>query len=94
MKLLVDRDDDANHDQVQWVGFDRLECDGNINQQVLLIGYRSGFQVWDIEEADNVCDLVSKHDGPVSFLKLLPNPIASKGSKDKFAINRPLLVVC
>ncbi|XP_034678399.1 autophagy-related protein 18f isoform X3 [Vitis riparia] len=91
---IVDRDDDANHDQVQWAGFDKLECDGNINRQVLLLGYRSGFQVWDVEEADNVRDLVSRHDGPVSFLQMLPNPVASKGSKDKFADSRPLLVVC
>ena len=94
MKFLVDRDDDANHDQVQWVGFDRLECDGNINRQVLFLGYRSGFKVWDIEEADNVRDLVSIHDGLVSFLQMLPNLVASKGSKDKFVISRPLLVVC
>lgn len=91
---IVDRDDDASHDQVQWAGFDKLECDGNINRQVLLLGYRSGFQVWDVEEADNVRDLVSRHDGPVSFLQMLPSPVASKGSKDKFADSRPLLVVC
>lgn len=79
---------------MQWAGFDKLECDGNISRQVLLLGYRSGFQVWDVEEADNVRDLVSRHDGPVSFLQMLPKPIASKRSKDKYADSRPLLVVC
>lgn len=39
-------------------------------------------------------DLVSRHDGPVSFMQMLPKPIASKGLEDKFADRRPLLVVC
>ncbi|PON61475.1 Breast carcinoma amplified sequence [Parasponia andersonii] len=91
---IVDRDDDASHDQVNWAGFDKLEIEGDITRQVLLLGYRSGFQVWDVEEADNVRDLVSRHGGPVSFMQMLPKPIASKRSEDKFADSRPLLVVC
>lgn len=79
---------------MQWAGFDKLECEGNNIRQVLLLGYRSGFQVWDVEEADNVRDLVSRHDGPVSFLQMLPKPIASKRSQDKYADSHPLLVVC
>lgn len=63
-------------------------------QQVLLLGYRSGFQVWHVDESNNVRDLVSRHDGPVSFMQMVPNPIASKRSEDKFANSRPLLVVC
>lgn len=63
-------------------------------QQVLLLGYRSGFQVWHVDESNNVRDLVSRHDGPVSFMQIVPNPIASKRSEDKFASSRPLLVVC
>ncbi|XP_042483172.1 autophagy-related protein 18f-like isoform X2 [Macadamia integrifolia] len=90
---IVDRDDDASRDQVQWAGFDKLECDGDIIRQVLLLGYRSGFQVWDVEEANNVLELVSRHDGPVSFLQMQPKPIGSKGSEDKFVDDRPLLVV-
>ncbi|GAV60852.1 WD40 domain-containing protein/BCAS3 domain-containing protein [Cephalotus follicularis] len=91
---IVDRDVDGSHDQVLWAGFDKLEGEGGIARRVLLLGYRSGFQVWDVEEADNVRDLVSRHDGPVSFLQMLPKPIASKGSGDKFAGSRPLLAVC
>ncbi|KAK9268924.1 hypothetical protein L1049_000689 [Liquidambar formosana] len=91
---IVDRDDDASHDQVHWAGFDKLECEGDVIRRVLLLGYRSGFQVWDVEEADNVRDLVSKHDGPVSFMQMLPKPLASKSLGDKFADSRPLLVVC
>ncbi|XP_043688630.1 autophagy-related protein 18f-like isoform X2 [Telopea speciosissima] len=90
---IVDRDEDGSRDQVQWAGFDKLECDGDVIRQVLLLGYRSGFQVWDVEEANNVLELVSRHDGPVSFLQMQPKPIASKRSEDKFVDVRPLLVV-
>jgi len=71
-----------------------LEGEGDIVEQVLLLGYRSGFQVWHVDESNNVRDMVSKHDGPVSFMQMVPNPIASKKSEDKFASSRPLLVVC
>ncbi|KAJ8763665.1 hypothetical protein K2173_003137 [Erythroxylum novogranatense] len=91
---IVDRDDDANHNQVLWAGFDKLECESGVIRRVLLLAYRSGFQVWDVEEADNVCDLVSRNDGPVSFLQMLPKPMASDRSEDRFAESRPLLVVC
>ncbi|BBH01913.1 homolog of yeast autophagy 18 F [Prunus dulcis] len=79
---------------VNWAGFDKLEGEGNVTRQVLLLGYRSGFQVWDVEESDNVRDLVSRYDGPVSFMQMLPKPIASKRLEDKFEESRPLLVVC
>lgn len=79
--------------KVQWAGFDKLECEGNIVRQVLLLGYRSGFQVWDVEEADDVRELVSRHDGSVSFLQMQQKPLPSKRSADKFADVRPLLVV-
>ncbi|KAK7324650.1 hypothetical protein VNO77_28379 [Canavalia gladiata] len=91
---IVDRDDDPDHDQVIWAGFDKLEGEGEVIQQVLLLGYRSGFQVWHVDESNNVRDLVSRHDGPVSFMQMVPNPIASKRSEDRFANSRPLLVVC
>ncbi|KAF6159248.1 hypothetical protein GIB67_032019 [Kingdonia uniflora] len=89
---IVDRANEANCDQVQWAGFDKLE-EGDDIRQVLLLGYRSGFQVWDVEEADNVHELVSRHDGPVSFLQMQQNPLASMKQKDKYADLRPLLVV-
>ncbi|KDP39046.1 hypothetical protein JCGZ_00803 [Jatropha curcas] len=90
---IVDRDDDGNNDKVQWAGFDELEDEDGVIRRVLLLGYPSGFQVWDVEEADNVRDLVSRHDGPVSFMQMLPKPITSMQSVDKFADSRPILVV-
>nr|XP_010908141.1 autophagy-related protein 18f isoform X1 [Elaeis guineensis] len=92
---IPDRDD-AGRDQVlevHWAGFDKLECEGNVLQQVLLLAYRSGFQVWDVEQEDDVKQLVSRHDGPVSFLQMQKKPISTKGSEDKFTDVRPLLVV-
>lgn len=63
-------------------------------RQVLLLGYWSGFQVWDVDDSNNVRDLVSRQDGPVSFMQMVPTPIVSKRPEDKFADKRPLLVVC
>ncbi|XWS27898.1 hypothetical protein CRYUN_Cryun25bG0019600 [Craigia yunnanensis] len=91
---IVDREDDSGYDQVLWAGFDKLEGVEDVIRQVLLLGFRSGFQVWDVEEADNVRDLVSIRDGPVSFMQMLPKPVAAKRSGDKLADSRPLLVVC
>lgn len=80
-------------DKVHWAGFDKLEHEGGLLRQVLLLGYRSGFQVWDVEQADDVRQLVSRHDGPVSFLQMQKKLIPSKKPEDKFADVRPLLVV-
>ncbi|XAR67484.1 hypothetical protein NMG60_11002258 [Bertholletia excelsa] len=91
---IVDRDSDGSHDQVLWAGFDKLEWEGDTTRQVLLLGYRSGFQVWDIEEPENVHILVSRHDGPISFMQVLPKPNGPKKSEDKFVDSRPLLAVC
>ncbi|KAK3001077.1 hypothetical protein RJ639_022248 [Escallonia herrerae] len=91
---IVDRENDANNDQVYWAGFDKLECEGDITRQVLLLGYRFGFQVWDFEESDNVRELISRYDGPVSFMQMLPKLVASKRSGDTFADSRPLLAIC
>ncbi|OIW03164.1 hypothetical protein TanjilG_11801 [Lupinus angustifolius] len=92
---IVDKDDDDDdNDHVIWAGFDKLEGEGEIIQRVLLLGYRFGFQVWHVDESNNVHDIVSRHDGPVSFMQGVPNPVGSKRSEDKFANSRPLLVVC
>ncbi|KAL9255259.1 Autophagy-related protein [Drosera capensis] len=91
---IVDRDDDARRDQVLWAGFDKLECGGGAIRKVLLLGYRYGFQVWDVEEAHNVRYLVSRQDGAVSFLQMLPRPLEAIRPDDKFSESRPLLVLC
>ncbi|CAA6656547.1 unnamed protein product [Spirodela intermedia] len=79
--------------QVQWAGFDKLEAEGGILRQVLLLGYSSGFQVWDVEEADDVHQLVSRHDGPVSFLQMQRRPASAMPYEDRFADAHPLLAI-
>ncbi|TVU34857.1 hypothetical protein EJB05_16711 [Eragrostis curvula] len=90
---IASHEEDGGRDQVQWAGFDKLECGGGMLRQVLLLAYKSGFQVWDVEHADDVRQLESRHDGPVSFIQLLKNPIATEKSEDRFADVRPLLAV-
>ncbi|XP_073028036.1 autophagy-related protein 18f-like isoform X3 [Primulina eburnea] len=89
-----ERDSETNHDQVLWAGFDKLELERGITRQVLLLGYSHGFQVWDVEVADCVRNQVSRNDGPVSFMQMLPKPISSKQTADKFSDSRPLLIIC
>ncbi|GJM92906.1 hypothetical protein PR202_ga09412 [Eleusine coracana subsp. coracana] len=90
---IASHEEDSGRDQVQWAGFDKLECGGGIIRQVLLLAYKSGFQVWDVEHADDVRQLESRHDGPVSFIQLLKNPIGTEKSEDIYADARPLLAV-
>ncbi|CAN4102774.1 unnamed protein product [Withania somnifera] len=91
---IVERENESSHDQVLWAGFDMLESERGTTRQILLLGCRSGFQVWDVEDGDNVCNLDSRHDGPVSFVQVLPKLIASKNHDDKFSVNRPMLILC
>ncbi|XP_008809283.1 autophagy-related protein 18h-like isoform X2 [Phoenix dactylifera] len=79
-------------DQVLWAGFDKLEFGPSSFKHVLLLGYSNGFQVLDVEDASNVCELVSKRDGPVTFLQIQPIPAKSEGSEG-FRASHPLLLV-
>jgi len=91
--ILPSDEDDRNREQVQWAGFDKLELGrGNI-RHVLLLAYTNGFQVWDIEDADDVHEIVSKRDAPVAFLKIQPRPITLDTEDSKFKDVLPLLLV-
>lgn len=81
--------------QVQWSNFDKLELGSGEIREVLLLTYLNGFQVWDVQDANNVHELVSRRDGPVAFLRLQPKPIVQEsidGVVD-FKGARPLLLV-
>ena len=80
-------------EQVQWAGFDKFELGRGIIRHVLLLAYANGFQVWDIEDADDVHEIVSKRDAPVAFLKIQPRPIALDTEDYKFKDVLPLLLV-
>ncbi|XP_072959818.1 autophagy-related protein 18g-like [Typha angustifolia] len=79
-------------DQVLWTGFDKLELGPSSFKHVLLVGYSNGFQVLDVEDASNVCELVSKRDGPVTFLQMQPIPAKSE-STEGFRASHPMLLV-
>ncbi|CAM6025993.1 unnamed protein product [Sphagnum balticum] len=88
-------EDDHQREQVQWANFDKLELVTGEIRQVLLLTYLNGFQVWDVEEASNVHEIVSLRDGPVAFLCLQPQPIVQKthDGGGEFKGVRPLLLV-
>lgn len=79
-------------DQVIWAGFDKLELGPSGFKKVLLVGYQNGFQVLDVEDASNFSELVSKRDGPVTFLQMQPFPAKSDGDQG-FRKSHPLLLV-
>ncbi|XP_020211839.1 autophagy-related protein 18g [Cajanus cajan] len=79
-------------DQVTWAGFDTLELDPSNFRRVLLLGYLNGFQVLDVDDASGFSELVSKRDGPVSFLQMQPFPIGCDG-QEGFRKSHPLLLV-
>nr|DAD33509.1 TPA_asm: hypothetical protein HUJ06_012360 [Nelumbo nucifera] len=79
-------------DQVLWAGFDKLEIGQSAFKHVLLLGYSNGFQVLDVEGAANVGELVSKRDGPVTFLQMQPIPEKPEGCEG-FRASHPLLLV-
>ncbi|KAK4273510.1 hypothetical protein QN277_021893 [Acacia crassicarpa] len=88
----ISADGHDRKDQVLWACFDRLELGSSSFKNVLLLGYSNGFQVLDVDDASNVCELVSKRDDPVSFLQMQPIPTKSDGCKG-FSASHPLLLV-
>ncbi|KAI7984290.1 Autophagy-related protein 18g [Camellia lanceoleosa] len=84
---------DDRKDQVTWAGFDKLEFGPTAFKHVLLLGYQNGFQVFDVEDASNLSELVSKRDGPVTFLQMLPVPAKCDGDEGFRSLHPLLLVV-
>ncbi|KAJ6928850.1 autophagy-related protein 18h-like isoform X1 [Populus alba x Populus x berolinensis] len=81
-------------DQVLWASFDKLELGPGSLRNVLLLGYSSGFQVIDVEDASNITELVSRRDDPVTFLQMQPLPAKSEGCKGEgYRASHPLLLV-
>ncbi|KAG0623769.1 hypothetical protein M758_3G200500 [Ceratodon purpureus] len=91
----LNHEDDRQREQVQWSNFDKLELSSGEIRQVLLLTYLNGFQVWDVQDASNVHELVSRRDGPVAFLRLQPKPVlqAPIDGVEDFRGAHPLLLV-
>lgn len=83
---------DDRKEQVLWAGFDKLELSPTSLRCVLLLGYLKGFQVFDVEDASGLSELVSRRDGPVTFLQMLPAPANCDGT-GKYKSLHPILVV-
>ena len=70
----------GDRERVEFLKFAWLQHDTHASapkrQQrlTLLIGYQTGFQVWDIQDGSKMEELVSRRDGPVRFGPLPPSP--------------------
>lgn len=78
--------------QVLWAGFDKLEIGPTDIRRVLLLGYLKGFQVFDVEDASGFSELVSRSNGPVTFLQVLPVPSNCDGD-GKYKSSYPILII-
>ncbi|KAL0371371.1 UNVERIFIED_CONTAM: Autophagy-related protein 18g [Sesamum angustifolium] len=83
---------DDRKEQVLWAGFDKLELSPTTLRHVLLLGYLKGFQVFDVEDASGLSELVSRREGPVTFLQMLPAPANFDGT-GKYNSSHPMLVI-
>ncbi|KAK4441711.1 Autophagy-related protein 18g [Sesamum alatum] len=84
---------DDGKEQVLWAGFDKLETSPTAFRCVLLLGYLTGFQVFDVEDASGFSELVSRRNGPVTFLQILPAPANCDGAEKDKSSHTILVVV-
>lgn len=88
----ISSDSNGIKDQVLWACFDKIELSPSSFKHVLLLGYTNGFQVLDVDDASIVTELVSRRDGPCTFLQIQPFPAKSEGFEG-FGASHPLLLV-
>ena len=65
--------DHSGKEPVLFAKFSELEWRGAVGlqqQDVLLLGYETGFQVWDLRDCTQIQELVSKRDGPVRCITM------------------------
>ncbi|GAQ80096.1 hypothetical protein KFL_000460070 [Klebsormidium nitens] len=92
-RIGVSVEDTKKKEQVLWASFDSLDIAPGTSLRVLLLTYSNGFQAWDVHEAGDVRELVSRRDGPVACLRVLPHPLAPEPEDSPLAGARPLLAV-
>lgn len=67
----------------------------NTDSLLLILGYKTGVQAWNICENGEVQEILSQRRGPVKTACLVPPPSSSYAQKhDEYTISRPLLAVC
>eukprot|EP01118_Nematostelium_gracile_P016781 TRINITY_DN7034_c0_g1_i1.p1 TRINITY_DN7034_c0_g1~~TRINITY_DN7034_c0_g1_i1.p1 ORF type:complete len:426 (+),score=73.63 TRINITY_DN7034_c0_g1_i1:87-1280(+) len=80
-------------DTITWTAFDSYETDSGESRQCLILAYTNGFQIWDIENTQNIHEIISKRDGAIKSLKFLPKPINEEREQDPLYRKRPILAV-
>lgn len=101
-------------EQVQWVHFDTTADISNPSfgedydlesgvppPLILILGYKTGIQIWAIPANGEATEVLSWRHGVVRSLKVLPTPIssyvaqnASEPAEDLYAHKRPLMAIC
>ena len=84
-------------DTVTFANFSSLGLPGREDSQLLLVGYRTGLQIWDTTNLGEVKELVNVRDiGTVLMADVLPHPAESTNDgfiSDEFIAERPLIGV-
>ncbi|KAI9012714.1 hypothetical protein BC832DRAFT_258564 [Gaertneriomyces semiglobifer] len=72
--------------RVDWWGTSRARL-------CLLLGYARGFQVWVVDDIEDVREVISVRDGlgSVKWLDAVPNPKSVKEAKDYLEASRPVM---
>lgn len=92
-----------DREKVLWVKFE--ECDNNDTFSnpnlyghedrgkplLLVLGYCNGIQIWHITHQGEALEVLSLRQGPISFVRALPQP---PPKEDAFTAKRPLVALC
>lgn len=82
-----------DEEDIVWAGWDTLQVDPfEKSRRVLLLGYRTGLQIWDCTSLASVTEILNIRDpavGRVVHAGVLPTP--PKTDDDAFATARPLV---
>lgn len=80
-------------DKIESVTFSALETENQTKIPCLIITYSNGFQIWNIENPENVYEIFSKREGPIKLAKLLPLPLIEEDKEHPFYGKRPLIAI-
>lgn len=103
-----------NKEQIQWVRFETTADISNLSFSedydlesgvapplILILGYKTGIQIWAIPANGEATEVLSWRHGVVRCLKILPTPIssyvaenASERTEELYAQKRPLMAIC
>lgn len=101
-------------EQIQWVHFETSADVSNPSfgedydlesgvppPLILILGYKTGIQIWAIPANGEATEVLSWRHGIVRCLKVLPTPVpsyvtenASEATDDLYAQKRPLMAIC